>query len=112
MRGINTSKVAKNVDLAILKSDIHDLDNDKLKTGPVDLSKLSNVVKADVIKETIYNELVKKVNALQTIDTSELVKKANYNTKLVEIKKKIPGHGKYITTYDFHQFSSIFRRNI
>ena len=111
MRGINTSKFAKKFDLAILKSDVHDLDNDKLKTVPVNLSKLSNVVKTDVVKETIYNELVKRVNVVQIIDTSELVKKANYNTKLAEIKKKIPGHGQYITTYDLNKFSN-FRRNI
>ena len=37
----------------------------------------------------VYNELVKKVNAIQTTDTSNLVKKAGYETKITEIKKKI-----------------------
>ena len=36
-----------------------------------DLSKLSNVVKNDVVKKTDYNELVAKVN---NIDTSDSVK--------------------------------------
>ena len=47
------------------------LDIDKLATVPVDLSKLSNVVKNDVIKKTVYDKLVVKVN---NIDTSCLVK--------------------------------------
>ena len=42
--GINTSKFAKESDLANLKLDIDDLDIDKLKAVPVDLHKLSNVV--------------------------------------------------------------------
>ena len=29
----------------------------------------------------MYNEFVKKVNAIQTTDISNLVKKADYNTK-------------------------------
>ena len=73
--GIDTSKFGKRFDLANLKLDVNDLDIDKLKTIPVDLSKLSNVVKKDV-KKTVFDELVKKVNAIQTNDTSDLVKKA------------------------------------
>ena len=45
----------------------------KLETNPVDLSKLSDVVKNEVVKKSEYNELVKKVNAIQTTDTSNLV---------------------------------------
>ena len=74
--GIDTSKFGKRFDLANLKLDVNDLDIDKLKTIPVDLSKLSNVVKKDVVKKTVFDELVKKVNAIQTNDTSDLVKKA------------------------------------
>ena len=47
----------------------------KLETTPVDLSKLSNVVKNDVVKKTEYNELVKNVNNINTTDTSNLVSK-------------------------------------
>ena len=64
--------MAKKADLASLKSDFDRLDIDKLETTPVDLSKLTNVVKYEVVKKTIYDELIKKVNA---IDTSRLVKK-------------------------------------
>ena len=45
---------------------------DKLKTVPVDLSKLSNVVKNDVVKQTEYNKLVTKVD---NIDATNFVKK-------------------------------------
>ena len=41
--------------------------------------------------------MVKKVNAIQTIDTSDLVKKADYNTKIEEIDKKISNYVKNIT---------------
>ena len=30
--------------------------------GPVDLSKLSDVIKNDIVKKTVYDELVAKVN--------------------------------------------------
>ena len=98
---INTSEFAKMADLASLKSDVDKLDIDQLKTTPVDLSKLSYIVKNDAVKRTGYNELIKKVNATQTIDTSNLVKKTNYGTKIVETENKIPDHDKYITTTEF-----------
>ena len=53
-----------------------ELDIDKLKTVPVDLSKLSNVVKNNVVKTTAYNKLVKTVNAIQTINARDLVEKS------------------------------------
>ena len=37
------------------------LDVEKLETAPVDLSKLSNIAKTNVIKKTEYDELVKKL---------------------------------------------------
>ena len=73
-----------------LKSEVDKLDIGKLETNRTDLSKLSNVVKNEVVKKTEYDELVKKVYATQTVDTSSLVKKAAYNTKIGEIEKKTP----------------------
>ena len=64
--GLNTLKIVKETDLASLKADIDDLDIDKLKTVPVNLYKLSNVAENDAIKKTVYDEVVKKVNAIQT----------------------------------------------
>ena len=51
-----------------------------------DLSKLSNVVKNDVIKKDVYNKLVTKVNA---IDTSGFVLKTKYDTDKSELENKI-----------------------
>ena len=53
----------------------------------VDLSKLTDVVRKDVVKNAEYDELVKEFNAIQTTDTTDLVKKADYNKKLVILKK-------------------------
>ena len=41
-----------------LKSKADKFDIGKLKITPVDLSKLSNVVKNDVVKKTEYDELI------------------------------------------------------
>ena len=73
---------------------------------PVDLSKLSYVVKNKFVKKSEYNELVTKPNAIQTTDTSNLVKKADYNTKINEIEEKKPNHGKYITTQKFKKLTA------
>ena len=54
---------------------------------PVDLSKLSDVVKNDVVKKAVYDKLVAKVN---NIDTSDFVLKTKYQTDKTELEKKIP----------------------
>ena len=71
---------------------------------PVDLSKLSDVVNKKVVKKDVYDELVKKVNSIQTNDTIDLVKKTDYNTKINEVEKKITDHryDKYTTTQQFN----------
>ena len=56
-----------------MKSKAGKLDIGKLETTPFDLSKLSNVVKNDIVKKTEYNELDKKVNNINTTDTNDLV---------------------------------------
>ena len=52
---------------------------------PVDLSKLSDVVKMMFLKKTVYYKLVAKVNS---IDTSDFVLKTKYNTDKSELEKK------------------------
>ena len=71
---IDTSSFALKTNLANLKSEVDKLDVNKLKPIPTDLSKLSDVVKNDVVKKTDYNKLVAKVD---NIDTSGLVKKTD-----------------------------------
>ena len=53
----------------------------------VDLNKLSDVVKDDVIKKAVFDKLVAKVN---TIDTCEFVLKIQYDRNKSEIENKIP----------------------
>ena len=83
---VDTSKFALKTNLPNLKPEVDKLDIDKLVSAPNDLSKLSNVVK-NVVKKTKYNKLVTKVN---NIDTNDFVLKTNYNTKITELKNKIP----------------------
>ena len=67
-------------------------------------------LKNDIVKKTVYNKLVGKVDNIETSDfllkkkdntdkkelenkipdTSGLVKKTNYNTKITELENKIP----------------------
>ena len=53
--------------LANLKTEVDKMDTDKLRTVPVDLIKLSNIVKNEVVKKTEYNKLVGKVNNIDTV---------------------------------------------
>ena len=50
---IDTSSFALKTNLACLKTEVDKLDTDKLKIVPVDLSKLTNVVKNEVVKKTV-----------------------------------------------------------
>ena len=57
---VDTSNFTLKTNLANLKTEVYKLDSGKLKTVSVDLGKLTNVVKNDVIKKTEYNKLVNK----------------------------------------------------
>ena len=89
-----TKSSALKTNSANLKGAVDKLDIDELKPFTTDLSKLSNVVKNDVVKKTDYNKLVTKVN---NIDTSGLVKRTDYNTKITEIEDKIPDTTNFAT---------------
>ena len=54
---------------------------------PNDLSKLSNVVKNDVVKKTVYDRLVTEVN---NIDTSEFLLRTKYPADKLQLENKIP----------------------
>ena len=71
---VDVSRFALKSNLASLNTEVDKLDIDKLVPIPVDLSKLSDVVKNDVAKKTEYNKLVTKVD---NIDTANFVKKTN-----------------------------------
>ena len=83
---VDTSNFALKANLVNLKTEVDQLDIDKLALAPVDLSKLSDVVENDVVKKTEYDKLVAKVN---NIDTSDFRLKTKYNTDKTELENKI-----------------------
>ena len=50
---IDTSKLAAKSDFASLRAKVDQIDVDKLKTVPIDLTELSNVVKIEVVKKKL-----------------------------------------------------------
>ena len=70
-----------------LKTEVDKLGIDKLVPVPADLNKLSDAVQNNVVKKTVYDKLVAKVN---NIDTSGFVLKTNYDTDKKELETKIP----------------------
>ena len=82
---VDISNFSLKTNLANLKTEVHKLEIEKLVPIPADLRKLSNVLKNDVVKKTVYDRLVAKVN---NIDTSVL--KTKYQTEKTELEKKIP----------------------
>ena len=111
------SRFALKSHLASLKTEVDKLYINELVPVPVDLSKLSDVVKNDVAKKTVYDKLVEKINNIDTTgfvlkttydtdksdlekkisdadkeipDASDLVEKTDLNTKITEIENKIP----------------------
>ena len=109
--GVDTSKFAKNVNLANLKSNVDKLDIDKLKNVPtnlsnlkskvdkldfdklvpvpVDLSKLSDPVKNDVVKKDAYNAKIKNIED-KIPDINNLATNASLNAKINEFEGEIP----------------------
>ena len=91
---VDVSRFALKSNLASLKTEVDKIDADKLKTVPVYLANLSNVVKKDVIKKTEYDKLVAKVNG---IDNTKFVSRTKYEKdgsdfedKIDKIDEKIP----------------------
>ena len=67
---VDTSSFALKTNLANLKTEVDELDIDKLVPILVDLGKLSDLVKNDVVKKAVQDKLVAKVD---NIDTSDFV---------------------------------------
>ena len=74
-------------ELNSLKSKVDKLDVDKQKAVPVDLKKLSNTVENEVVKKTVFDELVKRVNVIKTADAIDLVQKLIVTQKLMKSKR-------------------------
>ena len=63
---LDTSSFVLKSDLDSLKTEVDKLDIDRLVSVSVDLIKVSHVVKNDVVKKTVYDKLVAKVNSIDT----------------------------------------------
>ena len=78
-----------------LKIKVDKLVVDKLVSVPTDLTKLSDVVKDEVVQKDVCDKLIKKINVN---DTSKLVKKTDYDAKIRDIEGKIPSVSNVATT--------------
>ena len=71
------------------KSKIDKLDVDKIVPVPIDLSKVSDVVRIDVVKKDVYNVKIK--NSEDRIpDITNLATNNTLNAKINEVKDEIP----------------------
>ena len=91
---VDVNSFASKTNLTALKTEVDKIDNDKLKTVPDDLAKLSNVVKNEVVKKITYNTLKNNVDAIYT---SKFVSRTKFTTdsntlddKIDKFEKKIP----------------------
>ena len=60
---VDVSSFASKTNSAALKSEVDKIDVDKLKTTPIDLAKLTNAVENDLVKKADYNT---KVTSIET----------------------------------------------
>ena len=106
---VDVSSFASKTNLAALKTEVHIIDADKLKTTPTDLAKLTNAVEHDVIKKTGYNTRVTSIEAqiagltkntvdnladitkLKAIDTSSFVTRTKFSADTNALDDKIDG---------------------
>ena len=100
---------ASKTNLSALKSEVDKIDADKLKTVPVDLIKLTNVVEHDLVKKTVYNTKVTSIETqiagltkntvdnladitkLKAIDTNSFVLKTKLASDVTTLENKIDG---------------------
>ena len=75
--------------LSNLKSKVDKLDIDKLVPVPVDLSKLSDVVKCDVVKKYVNDSMTKNIED-KIPDITDLATNAFLNAKINEVKGERP----------------------
>ena len=106
---VEESSFASKTNLAALKTEVDKIDVDKLKTAPVDLAKLTNTVKNDVVKKTDYNTEVTSIEVqiagltkntvdnladitkLKAIDTSSFVLKTKVASDVTTLENKVDG---------------------
>ena len=83
-----------------MKIKVGKLDVDKLVLVPVDLSKLSDVVKKDVAKKDVHNAKIKNIED-KIPDITNLATKACLNAKINEVRGEVPSITNLATTAPF-----------
>ena len=95
---VDTLSFALKTNLVSLKTDVTKLDIDRLAPVPVDLSELSHVVKNYVVKKTVHDKLVTKVNNINnSLATKTVLTAAENKISSVSslIKKNRLSHKNY-----------------
>ena len=94
---VDVSSYATKTNLTALKTEVDKIDVGKLKTVPVDLAKLSNLVKNDVVKKTDYNTKVTSIEnqiagvTKNTLDNlGDITKLKAVDTSNFVLKTKLP----------------------
>ena len=80
-----------------MKINVHELDVDKLVTIPVNLSKLSDVVKKYVVKIDVYNDKMENIED-KIPDVTNLATNMTLNANINEVKGQIPSITSLTTT--------------
>ena len=80
-----------------MKSKTDVLDIDKLVPAPVDLIKLSYLVKNDIVKKDVYNANINNIEDKMP-DITNLATNATPNAKINEVKNKILNITNFATT--------------
>ena len=92
--GIDTSNFALKLNLASIKTEVDKLEIAKLTPIPVNLAKLSDVVKNDIVKKVVYNKLATKGNNTDTtgfvLKTKYEIDKSNLEKKVSDAEKRVP----------------------
>ena len=104
---VDVSSFASKTNLAALKTEVDKVDADKLKTVPVDLAKLNNVVKNEVVKKTNYSSKITSIESqiarltkntgdnlanitkLKAVDTNNFVLKTKLASDVTTLENKI-----------------------
>ena len=87
--------------LTNLRSKKDKLDVDKLVLVPVDFSKLSDIVKNDVVRKDVYNAKIKNIGD-KIPDITNLATNNILNAKVNEIKNEIPSINNLVVNASFN----------
>ena len=114
---VDVSSFASKTNLAALKTEVDQIDTDKLKTAPTDLAKLTNAIENDVVKKTDYTTKVTSIEAqiagltknrvhnladitkLKAININSFVTRTKFSADTNALDDKIDGAEKKTTRY-------------